>query len=188
MRVLHILFLSTALIFSFSAQASSLYKLMVFKKATPGQIAIARKALGEDFMNPAEGCPLEIRVAEFDLNDNKLRGMGAVHMCACSNHACTIELLVQKGEAWTSVTSLDSWASPYVSEKQTNQMPNIVIFDHITNDCTACSPPQPLQMVWDPDAPAPDGKETSKKGAYKLGDPIPKTDAHLMKQRNFYGK
>jgi hypothetical protein len=190
MRAIHIFFffLSAVLIFNFSAQAASLYTLMAFKKATPDQISILRKALGDDFINLGNGCPSDIRAAKFYLNDSKLRGLGAVQMCSCSNHACTIELLAHEAGDWIPVSSFESWASPYVSEKQTNQMPNIVIFDHVTNDCMACSPPQPLQMIWDPDAPAPGENQTNRKGAYKLGEPLPKTDVHFLRQKDFNGK
>ena len=65
--------------------------------------------------------------------------------------------------------------SEMIAQELVEQTP--VIFDHVTDDCMACSPPQPVRMTWDPKGEFLEGQ----KGNYVNAGTIPRPDQHLYK-------
>jgi hypothetical protein len=167
MRILLVPILWALLLCQASVEAKPAAIPMVFKAPDIRQTTVLKKVLGPDFTVRGDMYPPEVLakvlVSEVVLNEKKLKGLFAVQLGSCHSRSCTIEVLIDRDGNWEHLTSLDSYTRPYVSETETNQMRDIVVFDHVSNDCQACSPPSPVKMVWDPSAEVPDSKE---KGAY----------------------
>jgi hypothetical protein len=183
MRVLLFPILLASLLFQASAEAKPAAIPLAFKAPDIRQTNVLKKVLGSDFTLRGEMYPPEVLakvlVAEVVLNGQKLKGLFAVQLGSCSNHACTIEVLIKRDGNWEHLTSLDSYRRPYISGTETKQMRDLVIFDHASNDCEACSPPSPIKMVWDASAEVPDSK---KKGAYVSRGIVTGDDLNLLQK------
>jgi hypothetical protein len=185
MRILLFSILWVSLLGQASVEAKPAAMPMTFKAPDIRQTTVLKKVLGSDFtvrgvMYPPEVVS-KVLVAEVVVNEQKLKGMMfAVQLGSCSNHACTIEVLINRDGNWEHLTSLDSYTRPYISETETNQMRDLVVFDHVSNDCEACSPPSPVKMVWDPSAEVPDSEE---KGAYVSRGVVTGNDLNFFKRK-----
>jgi hypothetical protein len=151
--------------------------LVRFEKASQQQTMMLEGVLGQEALSPgATSFPPANLIAKLALGDN-LNALFALTRSACSNHACSIEVLVDQGEKWRRIASFETWAPPYVLDRSTHGMRDIIVFDHVTDDCYACSPPQPVHMIWDPEAKLSD----TEKGNYVTAGIIPRQDQHLYK-------
>ncbi len=94
--------------------------------------------------------PTELLTAHIDLSASEypLKALAVVQMALCSNHTCPFSILVFQDGKWNEVASFESWSAPYVVHKEAAAIGDIVYFDHITNDCMACSPPLPVRITW----------------------------------------
>ncbi len=120
-----------------------------FISANAEQEKIISRVLGTDFSQVKGVFPSELMVAEVDLNTDKQIDLIVVQKALCSNHACSFEVLLNRGDdAWDHVTSIDSWAIPYLIQGSGQDFGEIIRFDHLSDDCSACSEPTPLRLVW----------------------------------------
>jgi hypothetical protein len=123
---------------------------IVLKPPTAWQLTAMRNALGSEFTEGSVGpSPPKLQVAEVNLRGKGDVDLVAVQNALCSNHACPFYFLIMdSNDKWRSVANIESWALPYVVNSSGNSMRDIIIFDHLTDDCAACSPPQPVRMTW----------------------------------------
>ncbi len=65
--------------------------------------------MGEAFLQAEGVFPTELLVAKVELNADGLLDLIVVQKALCSNHACSFELLLNRGNGgWTHVSSIDS--------------------------------------------------------------------------------
>lgn len=154
--------------------ADAAYRLG-FAPPGPAQRAVVGHVLGADFLRGAGVFPAETLVAEVDLNGDGKKDIVAVQQGFCSNHACTFHFLLNVSPGvWEDAAAVDSWAIPYVIDGPQGAMRELVIFDHIADDCLACSEPKPVRLAW---RPGPSGTV----GAYVQTGPVPDDDASAFK-------
>jgi hypothetical protein len=120
----------------------------LFGPPTPDQRQIIAKTLGAAFVKGIGVFPPALRVVQVNFGGTIGQGLIAVQKGFCSNRSCTFELLRQTSAGWRRFASLNSWGVPYVVEREGDAEADIVIFDHRTKDCMACSPPQPVMVRW----------------------------------------
>ena len=171
-----ILFFIALIIFpgsSFSAEKISLLK---FSAPNQVQLSIIKNVLGEEFVKGEGVFPPQLRVAQIDVNGDKQLDLVVLQKAFCSNHSCTYHFVLQtsKTEA-RSLGDIDSWAPPFVVCGR-EKMCEIVVFDHITDDCLACSPPQPVLYIWESG-----GQSDVDYGEFVYKGPVSKKMAHLFK-------
>ncbi|PJC87560.1 hypothetical protein CSW98_00045 [Vibrio sp. HA2012] len=110
---------------------------------------IIANTLGDDFLNAVGVFPAELLVSEVDLNRDRKMDLIAVQKAFCSNHACTFHFLMNKTSGyWIRLATIESWAIPFVVPNLEQDMPDIIRFDHLTDDCCSCSEPQPIRLIW----------------------------------------
>ena len=176
MRFRLILFICASLLCS-SVAAAPRATLVEFRKASQQQVKMLATVLGEEAVGAgAVSFPEQNLIAEVAL-DGKTNALLALTRSACSNHACSIEVLVNQNDTWKHIASFETWAPPYVLDQSTNGLRDLVVFDHVTDDCMACSPPQPVRMSWDPEAELSD----TEKGNYVSAGTVAKADRHFYK-------
>lgn len=130
------------------AAADAVYRLG-FAPADAKRLGILKRVLGQEFIEGVGVFPPEVLVAEVDLNGDREPDMVAVQKGFCSNHACTFHFLLNDhNSTWREAAAVESWAIPYVLPGPAGTMSALVVFDHLTDDCLACSEPKPVLLEW----------------------------------------
>ncbi|WP_319583166.1 hypothetical protein [uncultured Pseudodesulfovibrio sp.] len=138
---------------SHTVHAADTVSRLVFQSPSPDDRAILGTVLGSDFVEGLGAFPPEMLVSKVDLNGDGREDMVAVQKGFCSNHACTFRLLLNEPSGnWEEAGALDSWAIPYLAADRAGSMGEVIVFDHRTDDCLACSPPTPVRMTWHSEA------------------------------------
>ncbi|EGB15899.1 hypothetical protein DND132_2696 [Pseudodesulfovibrio mercurii] len=156
-----------------SASAADAASRLDFAPPVPGQRDVIARVLGDAFLRGVGVFPAETLVAAVDLNGDRSEDMVAVQKGFCSNHACTFHFLVHEpsGE-WREAAAVESWAIPCVLDGAGATMRDLVIFDHLTDDCLSCSPPKPVRLAW--------RQRAGAAGGYAAIGPVPKDEATVF--------
>ncbi|MDX0953904.1 hypothetical protein GOE09_19970 [Sinorhizobium medicae] len=91
-----------------------------------------------------------LKVGWVDLDNDGDDDLIAMQMAFCSNHDCDYYFVIRDDPPyWTAVTSLTSWAVPYLADPgDDGDMRDVIVFDHVTDDCMACTPPKAVRWTW----------------------------------------
>ncbi len=141
-------------------QAAELLKMTT---ASSEQVEILRATLGDQFVTGKGAFPPKLLVAQPKLSDGGERNLIAVQKGLCSNHSCTFFVLTFENGKWQKIGAIDSWGIPYL-QSQGGKPADLIGFDHLTNDCMACSPPRPVLFQLRADASK---REYSSRGELK---------------------
>ena len=145
--------------------------------ATTDQEVIVRQLLGGDFADGNDGAfPPDLRVAQPDINGDGIPDLVVSQRAHCSNHTCTDEVFLKTQLGWRHLTSLENWGAIYLVKSRTNAMKRIVIFEHLSDDCLACSDPDPVWVNWHPESFTASGE----RGAYVEGEALTKTERQIL--------
>ncbi|TAT70085.1 hypothetical protein [Rhizobium ruizarguesonis] len=109
--------------------------------------------LGEDIAFGLRG-PMApgLKIGSVDLDNDGDDDLIVMQSRECSNHACNYHFLIQDAPSfWSAVPYVESYAVPYVDDEGESEvgMRDVVIFDHVTDDCEACSKPMAVRLTWD---------------------------------------
>jgi hypothetical protein len=157
------------------AEVMSPSRPITFRAPAGGERAELRRILGNDFVT-GNGGPMQPRllVAKSDVSAKHYPALIATQRAQCSNHSCDYAIVIKEPVGYQLVDTINSWGSLYVLPHMTSGMHDFVAFDHVTDDCEACTPAQPVVLRWDPKSKNDDGtfgayeeKETLKGKAGK---------------------
>jgi len=130
------------------------------KAPTAAQRRTIETLLGADFIKGDGAFPPELLVASPDLDKDGLADLVVVQQGFCSNHWCTYVFAENRQGEWAIVLEVDSWLVPHLDDKSGQKSrPEIIVFDHVTDDCMTCSPPQPIRYVWRNNVVTPGGAQ-----------------------------
>jgi hypothetical protein len=147
------------------------FSRLILKQPTKEQKEIILNIYGEDFIKGKGGFfKNNLLVSKKDFNGDNKFDLVVVQNAFCSNHACEFNFIENENGSWKEIASISSWAIPYVNDKPKGKLCDIVIFDHITDDCEACSEPKPVRY---------ECKSDSKEPA--MVGPIPKRESKSYK-------
>jgi len=116
---------------------------LVLHDANGAETKIVASVLGQKFTHERGAFAPELEAASADINGDGVADLVVVQKGLCSNHACDFHFLEKRKAGWKEVGVVESWAVPYVNPTQ-GSAADVVVFDHLSDDCDACSPPSPV--------------------------------------------
>ncbi|TIX18968.1 MAG: hypothetical protein E5W97_29495 [Mesorhizobium sp.] len=138
-------------------------------KATAAQTEAIKDVMGPDYVIGKGPFLPNLLVGEVDIDKDGRKDMITVQMGLCNNRWCDYAVLIHGQLQWYQLMSFASWSVPYLKDRsEPKTPPDIVIFEHLSDDCMACSPPTPVRITWDNTVYSTAGSM----GAYVVAGPI----------------
>lgn len=132
---------------------------------TAAQRTLLMRLLGDDFVLANDTAfPARVEIAVVNLNNDRQPDYIATQRGYCSNHSCTYEIILSGKLGYRIVSHLDSWRPIEIASALHVRVHDLIVHEHTTDDCMACSPPTPLRYIWDDQTYTADGE----KGTYVL--------------------
>lgn len=133
-----------------SAASDLDFERLAFEPAGEIETRALGEILGGDFVTGEGAFPAGIEVARAALRSDGRSDFIAVQRGWCSNRACDYEFMAEGEDGVVRhVQSLESWADPLISSSAApGWHRDLVVFEHVTADCSACSPPFPVLYSW----------------------------------------
>jgi len=144
--------------------------------ASVAQTAVIRQLLGDEFVKGDGAFPSRLLASEPDLNGDGASDLVTSQRGLCSNHTCNYELFLRTGSGWRHLASLEDWGDLYLIPPRTGTMKRIVIFEHLTDDCLACSAPEPVWVDWHPNRFTASGEQ----GDYIVGNSLTVNERRIL--------
>ena len=133
-------------------------KPVAMHPATQEQTVVIRQLLGDKFVKGEGAFPPELLAASVDLNGDGVPDLITMQRGFCSNHTCDYLFYLKTATGWRKLTTVENWGDVYLLPPVAGPMKRIVFFDHVTDDCMACSAPEPVWLIWHPDRFTPAGE------------------------------